>query len=54
MKTLPTLLGYADDCHAALAISIGITPELQERIEFALTHPREFCSQVLSEEEDVT
>lgn len=45
---------YADNCHAALAVSIGLFSEYQERIEFALTSPREFSSQVLSEEEDVT
>ena len=42
----------AEDCHAALAISLSISSELQKWIAFALTSPREFHFRVLSKEED--
>jgi len=42
---------YADDCNAAIAISIGLKPELQNRIDFALANPRNFSAQVLREDE---
>jgi hypothetical protein len=40
--------GYADDCKAAIAITIGLRRDLQERIDFALGNPRQFSTQMLA------
>jgi hypothetical protein len=43
---------YFDYCNDAVAITIGAPLEIQQRIDFALSNPREFNSQVLCNEED--
>jgi hypothetical protein len=42
---------YADDCEAAIALTIGLRSELQKRIDFALGNPRRFSSEMLRESE---
>jgi hypothetical protein len=41
---------YAGDCKAAIAITIGLRPDLQERIDFALGNPRQFSTQLLAKD----
>jgi hypothetical protein len=43
---------YWDGCKAAIAITIGLQPDLQTRTDFALANPDEFAQQVLANDKD--